>query len=130
MGIKATATFPVLHVGSIPELLCKVVDAILPLVKDHAAKSATRLDVLRFRLPSLHACGHLAAMHQPQVLSKMVFPVKGSRFGSLFVTSSVVVSRQMLTAGIQLVAVDAFGLSSSLVSDNLSQRCAQPLLKG
>jgi hypothetical protein len=108
---------------TIAEFFCQVIKAVLPLVKIHAAEAATGFDVLGFRLPCVHTGSHLAAVHESQVLSKMVFPVEGSGFWAFFVTGGVIVGGQMFLAGVQLIAVYTSGLSGSFIGDNLAQRC-------
>jgi hypothetical protein len=96
----------------------------LPLVKVHSAEAATRFDVLGFRLPCVHTGNHLATVHESQVLPEMVFSIERSRLWTFLVTSGVVVSCQMVLARIQLVTVYTSGLPGSLVSDDLTNRCA------
>jgi hypothetical protein len=55
---------------------------------------------LGFGLPCIHTRDHLATMHESQMLSKMVFPVEGSRLWAFLVASRVVVRRQMVLTGI------------------------------
>ena len=59
----------------------------------------------------------------------MILAVKGSRFRPLFKAGSMIMGRQVIFAGIKLVAVHASRLTGSLISYNLSNGCAEPLLE-
>jgi hypothetical protein len=63
------------------------------------------------------------------MLSEVIFAVEGSGLGAFLIATSVVVCRQMLTAGIYGVAIHTLRLAGSLVSNYLAQRCAKPLLE-
>ena len=64
------------------------------------------------------------------MLSEVILAVEGSGLRAFLVTCSVVVCREMLIAGIYRVAVHALGLAGGLISNNLTQGRAKPLLKG
>lgn len=54
------------------------------------------------------------------MLPEMIFPVKRSRFKAFLFASAVVVRGQVLLTGLQVVTVDAFALTSSLVNNYLT----------
>jgi hypothetical protein len=62
MSVQTSTALPSLHVCAVTELLCKVVDTILPFIERRWTKTASRFDVLGLRLPQVHTCRHFAVM--------------------------------------------------------------------
>jgi len=108
---EPSAPFPVLHLRAIAEFLGQVVHAVLPFGEFLRAEPAARFDICYFGFPVFHAGSHFAAVHEAEMLPEMVFAIERSRFKTFLFAGGVVVCFEMLSGGIQSIAVNAFALA-------------------
>lgn len=93
-----------------------------------STEATSAVDVGGHRLPILHKGCHLTAVHEAEMLSKVVFAIECPGVHAFLFTLTVIVSFQMIVSWIKLIAMNTSLLSSGTVGDHRSKRSAYPLL--
>src|SRR2546421_3986855 len=89
--LESPVTLPLEHICSVLEMCCKMVRTIFPGRESDRAEPTSGLDLRSCAFPLFHPGTKSYAMHQPEMLVKVILPVEGPLLDSLLLAGIAIV---------------------------------------